>query len=99
MDTAALLGGNEYLISQMMDKLSGTPYSDDEAAAVKWAVERFYPAGKGMRSLHGTLAEHEGRLSQGHLTELFNPYNRERLTSTPSELATSKFGSVDDNFP
>ncbi len=38
MDTAALLGGNEYLIKQMLDEIENIQYNEKELAVLKWAL-------------------------------------------------------------
>ena len=83
LDTAALLGGNEYLLSQMLDKLSTTPYTDAQREAVFYAVQH-------VSQNEGFADVLRGRedLNQGHLTEYFTPYNKDRL---PSEDASYEF--------
>ena len=38
MDTAALLGGNEYLIKQMLDEIEQIKYNEKELGVLKWAL-------------------------------------------------------------
>ena len=71
LDTAALLGGNEYLVAQMLDKLAQTPYGDAERRCAKWACAKLMS--------QGTLVE-EG-LNQRQFTEMFGQYHRDGLPS------------------
>ncbi len=74
LDTAALLGGNEYLVSQMLDKLGQAVYSPLEIKSIRWGLDELCPVGDvGLEAQQG--------FNQTHLTQLFA--NRERL---PSEL-------------
>jgi len=38
MDTAALLGGNEYLIKQMLDEIEQLRYNEHELEVLRWAL-------------------------------------------------------------
>ena len=38
IDTAALLGGNEYLIKQMLDEIEQLEYNEKELSVLKWAL-------------------------------------------------------------
>ena len=74
LDTAALLGGNEYLVAQMLDKLAQTPYGDAERQCAKWACAKLMAQG----TLGGL--EEEG-LNQRQFTEMFGQYHRDGLPS------------------
>ena len=68
LDTAALLGGNEYLIQQMLDKLCLIDYKEQESKAIDWIRKK----------LRCQDAKVE---NQKDLTDLFSSYQRERLPS------------------
>ena len=38
LDTAALLGGNEYLIKQMLTEIENLEYNEKELEVLKWAL-------------------------------------------------------------
>ena len=38
LDTAALLGGNEYLINQMLDEIEQLEYNEKELSVLRWAL-------------------------------------------------------------
>jgi hypothetical protein len=77
LDTAALLGGNEYLVSEMMEKLSQTVYSRVEKEAIKWGLRELCPGWTGAE-----MPEFETKgFNQGHLINLFTSQNKERLPS------------------
>ena len=75
LDTAALLGGNEYLVSQMLEKLSQTPYTPEERSALVWVSRRLSPDDHERNKI---LAERE-EVHQGVLTGFFTEFHQERL--------------------
>ena len=66
LDTAALLGGNEYLIKQVLDKLGQVDFTPTEKSVIKWAL----------KELNVTLEDFK---NQKALTALFGAFHRERL--------------------
>jgi len=78
LDTAALLGGNEYLVSQMLDNLSQAVYSGVERAAIKWALRELCQGWTGDEVPEMAATG----FNQGHLVNYFTKTNRERLPKT-----------------
>jgi hypothetical protein len=77
VDTAALLGGNEYLVFQLLDKLSQTPYGNEEREAIAWALSRAASADLTAHVRAQLDAKHE--LSINNLMAFFGEEHRERL--------------------
>eukprot|EP00092_Neocalanus_flemingeri_P010917 GFUD01011760.1.p1 GENE.GFUD01011760.1~~GFUD01011760.1.p1 ORF type:complete len:225 (+),score=42.79 GFUD01011760.1:174-848(+) len=76
VDAFALLGGNEYLVQQMIDKLVDTNYSPAEEASIRLATDNLWE----------NKLDVESPLNLGHLLEFLTPLHQERL---PRILATS----------
>ena len=74
MDTAALLGGNEYLVSQMLEKLSQTAYSPEERSALDWAIQRLSPED----STRLQMLRDKEEVHQGVLTEMFTEKRKKK---------------------
>ena len=77
LDTTALLGGNEYLVSQMLDNLSQAVYSRVERAAIRWGIRELCQGWTGDEVPEMAASG----FNQGHLVNYFTKTNRERLPS------------------
>ena len=65
------------MVSQMLEKLSQTPYNYEEKSALAWALQRLSPED----AVRATLIAEKEEIHQGVLTDMFTPYHRERLPS------------------
>ncbi|XP_040579259.1 uncharacterized protein [Lepeophtheirus salmonis] len=90
LDTAALMGGNEYLVFEIIDKLTQCTYNKEESLALKWALSKLWTDEEGTNEFLKTCD-----LNQGHLLDFFTPQMKESL---PRIVATGLLfsGRYDD---
>lgn len=95
LDTAALLGGNEYLIKQMLDEIEQLQYNEKELGVLRWALTEVWGAEVTEKVLYRPITDPveknkddetqtETLCNQKCLNELFTEYNRKRLPHTLS---------------
>lgn len=74
LDTAALLGGNEYLVSQLLDDQHRTLYLPEEIDVLKWALLWLW----GEKD-YCHILDVEEKYKQNTFTHLLTTYNRQNL--------------------
>ena len=70
LDAMALLGGNEYLVQQMLERLSETQYNEAEVAFIKASLEHAWGC---------VPPDLPGQFSLSQLLTSLTPLHRERL--------------------
>lgn len=93
LDTAALLGGDEYLIQQILEELQRLEYNNNEKRVLRWALTElwgenatrkvFEERSKETPDERGN-AQEIGPKNQGCLNAYFTEYNQIRLPRTMS---------------
>jgi len=93
LDTAALLGGDEFLIEQLVEELQKLEYNDNEQKALNWALTELWgqpAARKVFTTDNKSTGNKENRTqtnpphNQGCLNKYFTEYNQVRLPRTLS---------------
>lgn len=81
LDTAALLGGNEYLIKQMLDEIENLEYNEKELSVLRWALTELWGV-----KVADKVCENNGKelRNQKCLNKLFTKDNQARLPRTLS---------------
>jgi len=81
IDTAALLGGNEYLIKQMLDEIEQLEYNEKELSVLKWALTELWG-----ENAANKVFQNDGKeiRNQKDLNKLFTKDNQARLPRTLS---------------
>lgn len=94
LDTAALLGGNEYLIKQMLTEIENLEYNEKELEVLKWGLTELWGAEVTEKVIASTVAakrsEADANLTKGFrnqecLNKLFTKENTPRLPHTLSQ--------------
>merc|ERR1712020_564825 len=88
LDTAALLGGNEYLIKQMLTEIENLEYNEKELEVLKWGLTELWGSKVTAKVIASTVAakrsetdanQTKGFRNQECLNKLFTKENTARL--------------------
>jgi len=71
LDTAALLGGNEYLIKQMLDEIEHLEYNEKELNVLRWGLTELWGDQTTEKVLSGIISEKK-KVQDGTQTETLN---------------------------
>jgi len=93
LDTAAILGGDEYLIQQILEELQRLQYNKSEKNVLRWALtelwgdaatQKLFEDGNSQNSDEKYTGEERGPTNQKCLNSYFTEYNQIRLPRTLS---------------